>query len=346
MLRCLILFLACSLSAQVAQKPKYKVVKVDRPEATVATLNTLAEQGYRVILPGPVFILRLEATAPDTYRYIAVDSKGGPVQFVNWLNEQGTRGYRWVWPGAEVMEKEPHPRNYEYTSPGAHLYHFGRAKTDVISTLISQGYRPVGFAWFSHYVGSSSREMFFEREMGTEFRSGGTIDAKEIEIADAMRPDNLVKKVDALAKSGYRYLGPCPSPKGGELAVMMQKCGQDCGGPFEYRSFDLHDSAQLDRDLNEQGKAGFRLMPQALMMRLHMLERGAAKATTYTYHVLQYKDPAALERELNGEEQEGFEPIGYVGHGFWTAETLLLLEKAAIVSATPQGSPQAQPPSK
>jgi hypothetical protein len=341
MLRCLILFLACSLSAQVAQSPKYKVVKAEKPEQTVAALNALADQGYRLILPGPMFILRLETAPPDTYRYIPVDFKGGPVEFLNWLNEQGARGYRWVpWPGADVMEKEPHPRNYEYASPSPHSFHFGRAKTDELSSLVSQGYHPARLAWFSVAIGSPWRELFFEREMGAKSEPERTVDAKAVEIADAMRAGNVMKQVDALAKKGYRYLGPCTSQKGGGLAAMMQKCGQDCGGPFEYRYFDVRDTGQLDKQLSEQGKEGFRVLPHSLMTRPHVLERAAAKKETYAYHVLPSKDLVALEKELNGSGQDGYEPIGYVAHmGVWTGETLLLLEKVSTVSAPPQGPP-------
>jgi hypothetical protein len=348
MLLYFVLLLACSLTAQVAPPLKYKVLKSGKPQQTVAALNALADQGYRLILPGGMFILRLETAPPDTYRYVAADKKGGPVQFLNWLNEQGAHGYRWM-PrlGADVMEKEPHPRNYEYASPNPHSYHFGGAKKDELSSLVSQGYHPVGLAWFSLYAGSPWREMFFEREMDAKSNSVRTGEGKEVEIADAMRAGNVMKQVDALAKNGYRYLGPCTSQKGGGLAVMMQKCGQDCGGPFEYRYVDVHDMGQLDKELNEQGKQGFRVVPQALMTRPHVLERAAAKTETYAYHVLPSKDSVALEQELNGKEQEGYEPVGYVGRsGMWTAEVLLLLEKVSIVSATPKGSPPAQPPLK
>jgi hypothetical protein len=324
-------------------------VKADKPGQTVAALNALADQGYRLISPGRMFILRLEAAPPDTYRYMAMDKKGGPVQFLNWLNEQGAHGYRWVLSaGADVMEKEPHPRNYEYASPSPHSFHFSPAKTDELSSLVIQGYHPVGLAWFSLYVGSPWREVFFEREIDAKSDPVRTREGRQIEIADAMRAGNVMKHVDELAKDGYRYLTPYVSQKGGGLAVMMHKCGQDCGGPFEYRYFDVHDTGQLDKELNEQGKEGFRVVPQALMMRPHVLERAAAKTETYAYHVLPLKDPMALEQELNGNEQAGYAPVGYVGRsGMWTAEALLLLEKVSMVSPTPQGaSPAAQPPLK
>ena len=93
---------------------------------------------------------------------------------------------------------------------------------------------------------------------------------------------------------------------------------------------------QLLKELNERGKDGFRVVPRSLTLRPHLLERGGAKKGTYAYLVLQAKDPVALEQKLNGPENEGYEPIGYVERGgFSTGDVFLLLEKASTASAVP-----------
>jgi len=48
--------LAVPLCAQVAPPPKYKVATAAHEEEIVPLLNSLAEQGYRLIVPGPVMI--------------------------------------------------------------------------------------------------------------------------------------------------------------------------------------------------------------------------------------------------------------------------------------------------
>lgn len=97
--RWLVLLMAFSLSAQVA--PKYRVVQAEKVEwkPPIAAVNALADQGYRLLVPGPLFILRLESTTPDTYCYMAMkltfvndarsDYKYSPEQFLDWVNEQG-----------------------------------------------------------------------------------------------------------------------------------------------------------------------------------------------------------------------------------------------------------------
>lgn len=327
MVRWIALLLASWLNAQVAPPLKYKVVKAGKPEQTVIALNELADQGYRLIVPGKMLILRLEATPPDIYRYMSMDLKGGPAQFLNWLNDQGAHGYRPVW-GTGVMEKEPHPKNYEYESVTAGYAAWGRTRSLTASDLVGQGYHAVGLGRFFLYIGAPQNEMFFERELGLKPRPVRTSGGREIEIADAMRAGNVMKHVDALAHNGYRYLCPYASQKGGGLAVMMQKCDQDCGGTFEYRYFDVRDVGQLDKELNKQGREGFRVVPQALLMRPHVLERAVVKTEAYAYHVLKTQDANALEQVLNIPEQEEYVPIGYVWRGgVWTAEELLVLEK-------------------
>ena len=120
----------------------------------------------------------------------------------------------------------------------------------------------------------------------------------------------------------------------------MEKCGPECTGTFQYRYFDVHDVDKLARELTEQGREGFRVVPGALISRPHILERSSERKETYAYHVLQSNDPVALEQALNGPEQEGYEHIGYVWRtGVWTAEDLLVLEKVTTVSAAPPGPP-------
>jgi len=323
-LGCFVLLQVCSLSSQVAPVPRYRVLKTGKSQKqTVDALNALAGQGYRLILPSfSVQILRLETIPPEIYTYIAVDvDLRSPVDFVNRLNQQGKRGYRWV-PElglGEVMEKKPHPINYEYESPSAQSLNFGGTK--LVSSLVSQGYHPLS----SLTASFSWQQVIFEREKGAKSKLGRAVDWKKVQIAEGAGGGSWMQQVGALAKSGYRYLCPWTSQKANWLASMMQKCDQDCGGPYEYRYFDLHDIGQFDEKLSAQGREGFRVLPQTLESVFPVLEHDTAKTETYTYHVLPSKDLVALEQELNGKEQEGYEPIGYLSES-------VLLEKVSQAS--------------
>lgn len=330
----LIALLFCNRATPGSQAPltlRYRVVKVGKD--VLADVNALADAGYRMVVSGGQrVIMRLEATPPDTFRYISVSFEGGPVRFLNWVNEQGARGYRWV-PGAGIMEKEPHPRNYEYSSTQGWS---GGAKL-AGSSLISEGYRPVEQVEFPNVLGRGPAVVLFERELGTRVASVPSGEVWDVQKLDANRADTIVKKANALAEKGYRYLGlHVPSMTGG-LEILMRKCVLNCERSFEYRHFDAHDVGQLTKDLNDAGKEGFRVIPEALEFRPHLLERDNLKKETFAYHALQAKDPDTLEPALNAPEEAGYVPVGYVWRlGFSSAEPFLLLEKASTASATPQ----------
>jgi hypothetical protein len=323
----IVLLLASSLSAQVAPVPKYRVVKAGKADQTTVAVNALADAGYRLIVPGKLLIMRVDAMPPDTYRYVSLggeELKSNHSHLMNRLNELGSQGYRWS-PAAELMEKDPRPKNYRYASP--HVSGWSRQKISaMLSLMASQGYWPVDV-----------KELVFLQEVGAQPNPIPISGEPEIEMADAMRADNVMKQVGSLANKGFRYLGPGLPLKGGGLDVLMQKCAQECKGPFEYGYFDVHDMDQLLGQLNEEGKDSFRVVAQALTSRPHLLERSVGQREIYSYHVLQAKEPAVLEQLLNAPEQEGYVPIGYVSRvGVWTADEFLILEKAGGVSAAPR----------
>jgi hypothetical protein len=245
---------------------------------------------------------------------------------------QGAHGYRWL-PRAGLLEKAPHPRNYEYRySPHGAL---GPSKGRELSSLVEEGYRPVGILFFSHSFGAASKEMYFERDLDQPAAATPHYPGTAIAVADAMRADNVMKHVDALAKQGYRFLSPHDSNKGGGIAVMMEKCPDDCAGRYQYRYFDAKDPSQVERDLNTQAKDGFRVVPSALQGRPHLLERDTRAKQTFSYRALDPIDAASLAQVLNAADTEGYAPIDFVWHVGWTAQGFLVLEKETTASATP-----------
>jgi hypothetical protein len=325
------LLLVFSLHAQ-AKLPKYAVLKTEGGEAYLTNVNQLSDDGYRLIVAGKFTILRLEATPPDTYRYLRLEVKGGPAQFTNWINEQGAHGYRWL-ARTELLEKAPHPRNYEYrlAQHGA----LGPSKGADLSPLLVEGYRPVGIVSFSHAIGADTEEMFFEHEVGQSESDSHLPLGSDIQVADAMRAGNIMKRVDELANQGYRFLSLRSSNKGGGIAVLMVKCRDDCAGRYQYRYFDAKSAPQVERDLNVLSKDGFRVLPDALRSRPHLLERDTREARKFSYRALDPKDAAELGHALNAADPDGYMPLDFVWHVGWTAEGILVLEKEITASATP-----------
>jgi hypothetical protein len=331
LLRSLFLF-AATLHAQTAL-PKYAVVKTENGEAFLASLNQLADQGYRVLAISKYAVLRLEAAPPNTYRYRRIEVKGGPAQFTNWINDQGAHGYRWL-AHTGLLEKAPHPHNYEYrVAPRRGL---GPARNRDLSLLVEQGYRQIDPISFSHSLGAPTHEVFFERDLDAPTPPPVAYPGTMIAVADAMRADNVMKQVDGLSRKGYRVVGPHDSDKGGGIALMLEKCRDDCSGRYEYRYFDAKNAAQVENDLNTLGKDGFRVLPAALIWRPHVLERDTRAKQAFTYRALDPTDADNLAQLLNAAGNEGFAPLEFVWHaGFASAQGFLIIEKETTASAAP-----------
>lgn len=314
------LVLIASLHAQ-NNLPQYSVLRAEKGESFLAKVNQLADQGYRMLTAGKYAVLHLEATPPDTYRYAGFEVHGGPVQVTNWLNEQGAHGYRWV-PNIGLLEKSPHPRNYEYRASPRGL---GPSKTGNLSAgFLEEGYHPVA---------PGTEETFFEREVGQSRTSSPPVGA--IAVSNAMHVHNVMKRTNELARQGYRFLAPLPSGTCCRSAVMMQKCSDDCAGRYEYRSFDAKNAAQLEHDLNALGSDGFRLLPSMLHRPPHLLERNTREKHSYSYRAIDPPDDASLQRALIAADQENYKPIGFVWHVGWNAQGFLLLEKEITAPSVP-----------
>jgi hypothetical protein len=146
-----------------------------------------------------------------------------------------------------------------------------------------------------------------------------------------------------LAKRGYRFRRPDSSQRGGGTPAMMEKCPADCAGRYEYRTFNTKNAAQISTDLNALGSDGFRVLPSMLDSRLQLLERDTREKRTFSYRIHQLADAASLQQALNGAEQEGYAPLGFVYHGGWiSGHGFLVLEKEIKASSSPQPPPPSQ----
>ena len=311
-----LLFSAAFLTAQNPTLAKYKVLKVD-VRRDVTAVNEAADQGYRLLFSYRFAVMRLDTVPPDTYRYLPIPEGRGRSSLLNALNQQGALGYRIV---AEkgVLEKEPHPHNYEYR--GAEGF-TRNARNSSYASLQMMGFQPIS---------DLSSEQLVVREIGEEHPAPRP---KPVRVIDAIRQSKLLEHMAELAAEGYRYRGPQFSEKGGGHAVAMEICESTCGGPFEYRSFDVDTAPQLERDLNKLGSEGFHVVPRSMDFAPHVAERPANHTQTFTYRVIDASDEAVLAKELNQADLDGFVPLGGAAHVGWSVRVFMVLEK--LTSATP-----------
>ncbi len=181
-------------------------------------------------------------------------------------------------------------------------------------------------------VAGSTQELYFEHELGQPAYASPFPPGTGIEVADAARIGNVMKRVDELAAQGYRFLERHGFSKGGGIAVLMERCS-DCAGQYQYRHFDVKDADQLDRDLNSLGKEGFRVLTATLPGRAHLVERDTRAQRAFSYRVLEAKDGRAVESALKTADADGYAPLDFVWHSGWTADAFLVLEKQTTATA-------------
>ena len=280
-------------------------------------MNAAADQGYRLLFTGRLAVMRLDSAPPETFRYQVIPDEGRRAQLLNALNQQGALGYGWR-KDTPFLEKAPHPRNYEYE----------------VAT---------GFTEASRH---RSYEAALEQGFDTmQERPAGTVMMREVSdthpvqypkpvrIADALRGSNLMKEISKLAAQGYRYRASSASKKGGGRAVEMEWCDPKCGGPFEYRIFDVKDAAQLEHDLNQLGTDGFQVVLKSLGANTELVERPATHSQTFVYRVMEAPDESTTEQALNAADRDGFVPLGFTAHVGWNVHVFVVMEKATASSA-------------
>lgn len=298
------------VNGQNSASPKYKVVKGWPTDKAVEPINAAADQGYRLLFMGRLAVMRLDTAPPDIYRYRAIPEENRRAQLLNALNQQGALGYGWL-KGPDMLEKEPHPRNYEYEV----VTGFTRKSRDrAYDAALDQGFRPIA---------ERTAGTIMMREVG---ETRPIKDAKLLRIADATRTSNLMKDINELAQ-GYRYRSPEVSKKGGK-AVSMEPCDSTCGSPFEYRAFDVKDAAQLEHDLDLLGADGFRVVAKSLSTDVRLVERPAKHTRRFTYRVIDAPDENTTEQGLNAADRDGFVPLGFAAHIGWNVHVFVVMERA------------------
>ena len=81
---------------------------------------------------------------------------------------------------------------------------------------------------------------------------------------------------------------------------MMMRCAKDCAGRYSYSYFDARNSPQLERDLNQLGKDGFRVLPRALSLPPHLVERDSVEKRSFSYRVAEASDRTLLLCPVRG----------------------------------------------
>jgi hypothetical protein len=306
----LLAWIAAAALAQTA--PEYRILKASTAKNAASEWNAAADQGYRVIFEGRFALMRLEASAPDTYRYASLPDRNLRDTFLNALNQQGAFGYRWV-RGTRMLEKLPDPHVYEYAIVEG--FTLGARRTSN-GSLLSQGFT---------FAGRFGSIPIYMRDTTADPSAADLM--SNVRFADGSTSGKLFKQIAALAAQGYRFRSLEPTDSGRH--AMMQFCDAACGGPFEYRRFEVKDAAQVEKALNDLASDGYRIVPGSLEWEPYLVERPAARSDrrTCSYRVSAAKDADSVEQFLNTAARDGYTPVGFVAHAGWTFDVFIVAER-------------------
>jgi hypothetical protein len=315
---CIALIAATALAARGTAPSRYRVLLAYPPGSASTDLNQAADQGYKLLFASRYAIMRLDAVPPETYRYLPIPSQGGDAGFLNALNQAGALGYGWL-KDTPFLQKEPHPRNYEYIVANTFSQ---KSLKQAHESALAQAYR---------LAGDLGGRQIYIRELGN---TQPVPNRRPVRIVDAFRTANQIKDISELAAHGYRFRSPELIGRG-SIAVLMEECDSTCGGPFEYRVFDLKETVELERDLNALGRDGFRVLPETLDRKPHLAERQTSSIQRFAYRAFDAADDlGAAEQAVNASAQDGFVPIGFAGRVGLYMHWYIVMEKVTA-SAVP-----------
>jgi len=316
-------------ATQPTPLPHYRFLETARGDFR-SNLEESCAVGYRVLLWRRWVLLERTAVLPDRYRYLDLSSVAPSTKA---LNEAGALGYRQLAGTLWQMEKEPHPRNFQYRI----------ANLKKRPTL--PGYRPVA-VWINDVIWEREGEADGEPEAPPEKEE------QTLRMVNSRRASTLEKEMNRHGEQGYRLLG---IPGG----VLMEKStGEETfryrlltkkhlreeiqGMPPEHIQGMLKAGAEagwaalqhvglavVEGKLNAAGAEGFRLHPQSLDGPHMILGKSSRTDERYAYRVLEVRDPPPGE-ELERAAQEGYRPVGFAYTPTFLAEVeVLILEKPA-----------------
>jgi len=142
--------------------------------------------------------------------------------------------------------------------------------------------------------------------------------------------ETMQKEMDAVAEMGFRVLMGSRT-SGTAMVILMEKLASP-EKPFKYQLLATRRTSTMERELNEAGDAGFRLIPQTMMSKSGILspdeivvimEKDPDSSAQYEYRLLATQRISTMEKEIIEAEEAGFELVGICSRG----EHMVIVER-------------------
>ncbi len=132
------------------------------------------------------------------------------------------------------------------------------------------------------------------------------------------------------AAQGFRVRMGAPT-SGDEMVILMEKLAAPTD-PFQYKLLATSRTGTMDKELNEAGDAGFRILPQTMISKkggtwgneiVVVLEKAPKSSARYQYKLLATSRTSTMDKEIREAEDAGFVLVGICSRG----EHMAIMEK-------------------
>ncbi len=143
------------------------------------------------------------------------------------------------------------------------------------------------------------------------------------------RTGTMQKEMDEAAASGFKVRMGAPTA-GNEMVLLMERLATP-PDLFKYKLLATTRTGTMEKELNEAGDNGFRMLAQTMIAKKGMmsdeivvvLEKAPQSASRYQYKLLATQRTSTMEKEIREAESAGFVLIGIASRG----EHMVIMEK-------------------
>ena len=156
-------------------------------------------------------------------------------------------------------------------------------------------------------------------------------DDQRYKLLATTKTSTMEKELNASAAQGYRILIGSPT-SGSEMAIFLERAPSK-GEPYRYKLLATTRTGTMQKELNEAGDGGYRLLPRTMIAKAQalmggaeivvVLERAPAGEKRYEYKLLATSLTSTLQKEVTEAQDAGFVIVGMVSRG----EHMVILER-------------------
>ena len=265
-------------TSQSDLRQRYLLLSTIKTSTMQEELDTAAAAGYRAVVGARTgsseFAVLLEKVAqpPEVYEYrLLATTRTSTMQ--EELNDAAADGFHIlsrVMMGGQseivvLLERPPGPPLYsEYLLLATELTGTLHAE---LAQAAAQGWNLLGMVRAEEKVGLSGEHIVTLGRAADIPRVPGVASLTELRERylglATRRTATMQKELAEAAKKGYRVVTASPT-SGTELEIIMEKQAEPADA-FEYKLIATNRASTLQKELNEEARRGFRLLPQALV---------------------------------------------------------------------------------